>query len=752
MKTKFFTSFILAIGWISFSIWIAIPWIQEVANVLGTFIMLITIGGIAIIPGFIVFFLYTSLLLKSKIKYDIEKTINVSILIAAFNEQDNILNPLSSLEEQEVKGKVEVIVIDDGSSDMTSKLVRLWITNGSKKHSYRLITFLQNQGKSAALNQGLKMASYETIITLDADTTLGSFDSIQRLATSLEEPYVAIAGAIVARNEKKSLMTRIQEWDYTLGISLVKRTQAMYDGTLVCQGAFSAYRKDILEKIGGWKSVVGEDIVLTWDMLNAGYKTSHNPEAIALTEVPESYKQFFHQRKRWSRGLIEAFKQNWPLLFKFKMRTIFIWYNFLFPFIDAVFAFIFVPAIIGALFFEIYLLASRVTLFIIPLSIALTLIIYFIQCRDHKKVGIKPSKRFIGMLLYMFFFQLIQTPATLSGYFSEFFGLRKTWGTKLATIAVLLTLSSLTTNAQKVGLNSYLITDSDNNLSSKGLVSGHIGNDYLNFGLQGGVYYFQDKTERKNYDFVGASLDAKTKRKFSTSIYLEKVVFSNSNTWRPWLYDANAVLDSIGPFRFEILSSKSILDVAKASNMSILSNGGSLDCSIGKHITLVGGYINQRFSDENQRNIYTAKVIETTKIVNIALEGKWRKTDTNSSFYFSPKNFDTYSISMYRSFGIFNNEFLIKPKIGAGIQHISNDIYSIDIDLKNLKDTDYPAIYQTTKNYFKVTTPYYFGGIYIGGNIGKKVKISSNLWYSSAINNYGNYGLFFSDLKISIIF
>ena len=75
----------------------------------------------------------------------------------------------------------------------------------------------------------------------------------------------------------------MQEWDYTLGIFGIKLIQSSYNSTLVAQGAFSAYKTEMLREIGGWQDCVGEDIVLTWQLLSKGYETNFSKNAIAFT-------------------------------------------------------------------------------------------------------------------------------------------------------------------------------------------------------------------------------------------------------------------------------------------------------------------------------------------------------------------------------------------------------------------------------------------------------------------------------------
>lgn len=110
----------------------------------------------------------------------------------------------------------------------------------------------------------------------------------------------------------------------------------IYDSTLVAQGAFSVYKTEIIKEIGGWQSCIGEDIVLTWKLLSRGYKTNFAKNAIAFTEVPEKLYTLGKQRKRWARGMIEAFKRVKTVTSKklnFKSKFL-MCLNLFFPFID----------------------------------------------------------------------------------------------------------------------------------------------------------------------------------------------------------------------------------------------------------------------------------------------------------------------------------------------------------------------------------------------------------------------------------
>jgi len=720
---RFILSIALAALWVVISIWISIEWLREVKEVTSYFFMLFALTGIAFLPGFVIFFMYSSMMFDKRAKVDLTKIVDTTVLIAAFNEESNILKPLLAIEEQKFNGMLEVIVIDDGSRDNTSEIVRNFISS-PRKHSYHLITLEKNSGKSAALNEGLKASSYNAIVSMDADTTLGTEDAIQMLVSSLNGTHRSVAGAVISRNPSKNWITRIQEWDYLFGISIVKRIQSMYSGALVCQGAFSAYEKSLLLEVGGWKNVVGEDIVLSWDILKAGYKTYHCTKAVALTDTPDNYKQFFHQRKRWSRGMIEAFRFNWRLLFKARLSTIFIWYNLFFPYIDFVFAFIFIPSVIGSLFFNYHLLASEKTLLIIPLSIALTTILYYVQKKTFREINMPMSKNLFGMIFYIICFQIIQTPATLSGYLSEMLKLKKNWGTKasksIGIIIILLFSSSLVfSQDDKLEVGSSLINDTDKNLVSKTWAGYQRGTDSLSWGMEIGNVLISDKDNKNYLNYAGLNLSSKINKTFSVDLSSEQYL----SEWKPFLYNGLIKIDPIEKIHMELLFSRGLIETQGAlmERFSVYSNGLTADYEIiDKKLVLVGGYINQQFTDDNSRDVYIGKLAWVIKDwFVLSSTSKLMRAHNVSTYYFSPEIFDTHTLSVYKYMAIFKDNILLKTEFGGGLQQVND--YQKD---------------------------FYYGKLLIKGNISKKVSLDLSALYSTAISEFGSYGLIFGHLKL----
>lgn len=429
IKYKFVICFLLSLLWAIFSVWVALPWLHDLANLTNWFVSIFVISGISIIPGFMNFFICSSLLFDKRPK---KKSINdfppITILIASYNESNNIVSTIKSIANQNYPGGLKVIVIDDGSTDDSVSQIRTllpeypWLT---------LLSLYKNGGKANALNKGLKLVTDYIVITVDADCYLYKNALKNLVLRFLSDPptTAAIAGSVLVRNSRTNIVTKSQEWDYFLGIGAVKRMQSLFQGTLVAQGAFSLYKTHILKRIGGWKDTVGEDIVLTWDLLIRDYRIGFCEDAYCFTNAPTSLGQFIKQRQRWSRGLIETFKVNWKILFKSKFITLIVWWNLFFPYLDLVFTLFFIPGIIIA-FFGYYFIAGPLTILLIPMAIVMNYIIFKKQIKTFRENGLKVRKNLFGLMVYTFFYSMILQPAAVFGYIKEIFNLKKSWGTK----------------------------------------------------------------------------------------------------------------------------------------------------------------------------------------------------------------------------------------------------------------------------------------------------------------------------------
>jgi poly-beta-1,6-N-acetyl-D-glucosamine synthase len=429
IRTKFQIAIVGALLWTGLSIYLAGPWYDQLSGAVGPVFATLIIAGIAIIPGFMNAFLLMGLCMDHRPRHTpLDHYPAITILVAAYNEAASIVETLKSIDLQHYTGKLDVIVINDGSSDGTGALVAGQM---SKYPWLRLIDLPQNGGKAKALNHGLAAARASLVLTVDADSYL-FHDALQNIVERyFEDPHNtrAVAGTVVVRNSRLNWVTKVQEWDYFHGISAIKRVQSLFQGTLVAQGAFSLYDRATLVKVGGWPDCVGEDIVLTWAILKAGYRVGHSEEAYLFTNAPDTVRQFVRQRQRWARGMIEGFKKHPDIMIKPHMSTLFVYWNLLFPVLDLVFTVAFIPGIILALFghFEI---VGPMTLALLPIAMAMNFMMYSIGRKSFDDKHLKVRRNIPGFFLYTLAYNLIMQPACLMGYVSEMLNLKKTWGTK----------------------------------------------------------------------------------------------------------------------------------------------------------------------------------------------------------------------------------------------------------------------------------------------------------------------------------
>lgn len=427
VKTKFLISHIFSFLWMSLSIYLALPWLKDLSHIVSFPIALLIIGGISYIPGYMNAFLLISLILDRQPLFKTEfPNDEITILIAAYNEEDKIFQTLKYIDEQDYKGKIKVFVINNSSTDQTVQEV----LKAKKELNLKIDLLNENTpGKFHALNHGLKVVTTPYVITIDADTLLHP-SSIRYLVSRMKsspKDVCAVAGSVLVKNGRDNLWTKVQEWDYFLGIASIKRLQGLYQGTLVAQGAYSLYKTECVKEVGGWPDAIGEDIVLTWRLLEKKWKVYFEPLAVSFTEVPSSLKHFVTQRARWARGMIEGLKEIKP----WEHSQVYVKYltgiNLLMPYLDITYTLCWIPGLILA-FFGYYWIVGPMTLLVLPLTLVSYSILYFYQRRFvFKPLKLRIRKNFAGFIFFILCYQIIMSPVSVYGYIQEVFKLKRHW-------------------------------------------------------------------------------------------------------------------------------------------------------------------------------------------------------------------------------------------------------------------------------------------------------------------------------------
>ena len=225
----------------------------------------------------------------------------ISVLIPAFNEARVIEASVRRvLESRGVE--LEVVVIDDGSSDPTAAVVERAFASEPR---VRLLT-LPNGGKANALNRGLKLASGEIVVALDADTQFEP-ETIARLARWFADPAIgAVAGNAKVGN-RVNLVTRWQAVEYVTSQNLERRALARLGAIMVVPGAVGAWRRSALRQAGGFPvETLAEDQDLTIAIQRAGWRIANDCDAVAWTESPQTLRGLARQRFRWAFGTLQC--------------------------------------------------------------------------------------------------------------------------------------------------------------------------------------------------------------------------------------------------------------------------------------------------------------------------------------------------------------------------------------------------------------------------------------------------------------
>lgn len=242
---------------------------------------------------------------------------SITFLIPCWNEENTVISTIESvLDLNYPKDKFHVIAIDDGSTDNTWK-------NLQKYCDHNQVTLLtkENGGKHSALNHALKHLKTELVVSFDADTKIDK-DALRNAAHYFikDDKLMALGGTVLI-DKPKTFVQKAQEIEYEI-FSFTKKMLGLADAVFVVPGAFSIFRKEVFDIVGGYKNAHNlEDIELTIRMQKHGLKVSHAHDAIVWTKGPSTVKGLYKQRLRWSYGFIMNMLDYRAMLFNKKYKN-----------------------------------------------------------------------------------------------------------------------------------------------------------------------------------------------------------------------------------------------------------------------------------------------------------------------------------------------------------------------------------------------------------------------------------------------
>jgi cellulose synthase/poly-beta-1,6-N-acetylglucosamine synthase-like glycosyltransferase/peptidoglycan/xylan/chitin deacetylase (PgdA/CDA1 family) len=221
-----------------------------------------------------------------------------TVVVPAYNEKEGIEAAVRSFVNSD--HPVEVVVVDDGSTDGTADLVEALALPS--------VTVIRqpNAGKPAALNAGIRAASSDLLVLVDGDTRFEP-ETVGRLVQPFADPGVGAVSGNAKVGNRRRLLGRWQHIEYVMGFNLDRRLYDVFQCMPTVPGAVGAFRREALDDVGGVSDdTLAEDTDLTAAVVRAGWRVVYEETARAWTEAPSSWGQLWKQRYRWCYGTLQA--------------------------------------------------------------------------------------------------------------------------------------------------------------------------------------------------------------------------------------------------------------------------------------------------------------------------------------------------------------------------------------------------------------------------------------------------------------
>jgi cellulose synthase/poly-beta-1,6-N-acetylglucosamine synthase-like glycosyltransferase len=241
-------------------------------------------------------------------------TPRVTVIIPCHNEAHHVSAAVTSAIRQTYEGDIEVLVLDDGSTDMTWSIGRT-LCMVFHKRSVKVL-HKERGGKASALSFGIKASTGKVLVTTDGDSQLDKDAVKEVINTFREHPDAGIVGGYVSiQNTHVNALTKLQEFEYLITQDMIRMNQSDDGNVQIAPGPIFGIRADLAKLMNPLDRTVVEDCDLTQSILSTKMTTRSNDRARALTHAPEAFTTWSRQRHRWIFGQFQAWRENrWHLL------------------------------------------------------------------------------------------------------------------------------------------------------------------------------------------------------------------------------------------------------------------------------------------------------------------------------------------------------------------------------------------------------------------------------------------------------
>lgn len=241
----------------------------------------------------------------------------VSVIVPAWNEEVGILKTINSILQNGYRN-TELIIINDGSTDNSDKIIRAYLTrlktSGNQPVKRILYRYKENGGKGHALNEGLKLATGEIILTIDADSALQTGAIGKLIKYYMDDSIMAVVGNVEVTNSR-TIVGFTQQLEYYFGF-YNKRTHAVLGAEYIFGGACASFRRTVFEQLGEFDtSNKTEDIEMSMRTKFHGMQSTYAEDVICYTEGASDIKGLLSQRVRWKKGRLDTFAKYKSMFF-----------------------------------------------------------------------------------------------------------------------------------------------------------------------------------------------------------------------------------------------------------------------------------------------------------------------------------------------------------------------------------------------------------------------------------------------------
>lgn len=237
----------------------------------------------------------------------------VTVLIPAYNERKTIRAAVESVLASGY-GNLEVIVINDGSTDSTEAEIADYI----KSARIRYIT-KTNGGKASALNIGLRAARGEVVIFTDADSVFLP-GTVRQMVRWFGDPKIDAVCGNDAPLDPGTYVQKFLAITTHIGTGFVRRALSYLRCLPIITGNLGAVRTRVLRDINGFKEVWGEDLELTFRLYKNRSRIVFDPDPLVMAECPGTIGGLWRQRIRWVRSYIKIALMHRDMFFNASYR------------------------------------------------------------------------------------------------------------------------------------------------------------------------------------------------------------------------------------------------------------------------------------------------------------------------------------------------------------------------------------------------------------------------------------------------